>query len=233
MKKNDSTNTNNNIVAVTAPAVPMLISKALENKVATGNARVLSRATLDACDVDPLLWKERMLGLYSTVARVALDMRADDKTENMQVSADTEVLSKFWATWNEMLRFVSRGHKTRIRAYGTDLQFFVFAIRAFQREDKKTEEPTDGSAPVTPVRKQVFSFASFTRFRALVEWALGKRFLGETLPDDEEAARKEASERAKLNEQLRKRAKKSACDKTPDKTSDKTSDRTPDKTSKE
>lgn len=220
MEKNNSA-VNNNVAAVTTPATPMLLSKALENKVATGNARVLSRATLDACGVDPLLWKERMLNLYSVSAHVALDMRADDKAETMQVSANTEALSKFWESWNNVLRFVSRGHKTRIRAYGTDLQFFVFAIRAFQREDKKTEESADGKAPVTPIRKQVFSFASFTRFRALVEWALGKRFLGEALSEDEEAARKEASERAKLNEQLRKRAKKSACDKTTEKTTEK------------
>lgn len=219
MKKNDTTNTNtnNNIVAVTAPAAPMLISKALENKVITGNARVLSRATLDACDVDTLLWRDKIVTLYSAVAACMLTMRADDKTESVQVSADMEALSKFWAAWNEILRFASRGRKTRARAYGTDLQFFAFSVRAFAREPKKEETSVDGSAPAETIRRQVFSFTSMARFRALVEWALGKRFLGEVLSEDEEASRKADEARAKLNDQLRKRAKKSACDKTPEK----------------
>lgn len=231
MKKND-TAINNNTAAVTTPAAPMLLSKALENKVMTGNARVLSRATLDACDVDTLLWRDKIVTLYSAVAACMLTMRADDKTESVQISTDIEALSKFWAAWNEILRFASRGRKTRARAYGTDLQFFAFSVRAFQREPKKEEISMDGSAPAETVRKQVFGFATVSRFRALVEWALGKRFLGETLSDDEEAARKADEARAKLNDQLRKRAKKSACEKT-QVPADKTPDKTPDKTAKE
>lgn len=224
MKKND-TAVNNNTAAVTTPAAPMLLSKALENKVTTGNARVLSRATLDACDVDALLWRDKIITLYGAVAACMLTIRAEGEAEAMQVSANAEALSKFWEAWNEILRFASRGRKTRIRAYSTDLQFFAFSVRAFQREPKKEEISMDGSAPAETVRKQVFGFATVSRFRALVEWALGKRFLGETLSDDEEAARKADEARAKLNDQLRKRAKKSACDKT-QVTADKAADKT-------
>ena len=195
---------NENPVSISEEKTLLLLSKALENKVSSGNGRALNKATLEECGVDSLMWASRIFELYSATYKYVSDLHF----ENSEIVGIKENADSFWKSWNDILSFASKGRKTRARAYGTDIQFFAFALRNFAREAKKEMESKDGSASVEAVRKQVFGFANFNKFKNLVEWALGKRFLGEVLSDEEDFQRKESAERAKQNEKLRKRALK-------------------------